>query len=413
MRRGAALLPLLALLALPGAAAAFDVPREVQNVAKSTERARTHAADPGLDHHGVVERAVAWTDRNGARISGHEWAPAHRRRGRPLAAVVWVNGDLAFESLYHWAAVSLARHGYVVLTWDPQGQGASETNGYGTDHDRNVANEASGGAIDDAAQDNSFAEQTEDALGFLLSSRRHPYRPARASGRARQRQLAAAGRVQRWNPWRGLVDARRLGLAGHSRGADAVSIVGSHDRRVKAIVAFDYLLAGPSIPPRVPALNLAGDYYETVTPYTSAPDPFAKSAAFALFRKAGVDSGSLIIRGGTHFEWSFLPVLPSTLRGIDLGRVYLLAWLDRYVRGRPAAFAHLRTGAWRHDAAGARVDASHDGNLFSFYYHSELFIHAPGRHGRAVFCPDLRARPCPWPVSRPSAAAGSRGRRSR
>jgi hypothetical protein len=394
MRRAAVLLPLLLVLALPRAAAAFDVPRELLNVAKTTERARTGARDPGVDHSGVVERAVAWTDRNGARISGHEWAPRRRPRGKPLAAVVWVNGDIAFESLYHWAAVSLARHGYVVLTWDPQGQGASETNGFGADRDRNVANEASGGTIDDAAQDNSFAEQTEDAIGFLLSSRRSPYRPARPSGRARQTQLVAAHRVEPWNPWRGLIDAKRLGAAGHSRGADAVSIVGGRDRRVKAIVAFDYLLASPAIPPRVPALNLAGDYYETVTPYTSAPDPLAKSAAFALFRKAHVDSGSLIIRGGTHFEWSFLPGLPSTLRGIDLGRAYLLAWLDRYVRGRSAAFTQLRSAAWRHDAAGARVDAAHDGNLFSFYYRSELYLHAPGPHGRAVFCPDLRARGC-------------------
>ncbi len=391
MRRRAALVLLLAGLGLaPGVARAtgFDLAAELRNVGKTTERPTLRPPDPGADHRGVAVRAVAWSDRNGARISGHEWIPERRPRHRPLAAVVFVNGDAAFESLYHWAAVALARDGYLVLTWDPQGQGASEQYGYGADRDRNVANEASGGAIDDAAQDQSFAQQTEDAIGFLLSARRHPYVPARATGRARQRRLVAAQRVPRSNPWRGLVDPTHLALAGHSRGADAVSIVGSHDRRVKAIVAFDYLLASREIPPRVPALNLAGDYYETVTPYTSPPDPLAKSAAFARFRRARVSSGSLIVRGGTHFEWSFLDALPATLRGIDLGRYYLLAWMDAFVRHRPGAIARLLTDRWRHDAPGAAVDLVHDGNLFSFRYRSELYL-----RGRAL-CLDLRAG-CP------------------
>ena len=50
---------------------------------------------------------------------------------------------------------------------------------------------------------------------------------------------------------------------------------------------------------------------------------------------------------------------------------------------------------WRHDPAGRSVDLQGDGNLFSFYYRSQLAIHAR-RHGhrRLVTCGDLR-KGCP------------------
>jgi len=93
--------------------------------------------------------------------------------------------------------------------------------------------------------------------------------------------------------------------------------------------------------------------------------------------------------------------LPATLRGIDLATWYSQAWFDRYLKGprhpavRRAATRRLLSDRWRHDPAGRSVDLQGDGNLFSFYYRSQLAIHAR-RHGhkRLVTCGDMR-KGCP------------------
>ena len=51
---------------------------------------------------------------------------------RPL--IVITNGSVqAPQQLYWGQAAALAKHGYVVVTWDPQGQGRSDTFGDGVD----------------------------------------------------------------------------------------------------------------------------------------------------------------------------------------------------------------------------------------------------------------------------------------
>src|SRR5207244_1520056 len=77
--------------------------------------------------YGIVQ-PVYYTARDGATISGHIWAtrsgPSHRR------GPVLTNGSVqADEQLYWYAAQALAKAGYVVLTFDPQGQGQSDTPG--------------------------------------------------------------------------------------------------------------------------------------------------------------------------------------------------------------------------------------------------------------------------------------------
>lgn len=47
------------------------------------------------------------------------------------------------------------------------------------------------------------------------------------------------------------------------------------------------------------------------------------------------------------------------------------------MKGDAGAVKRLLTGRWRSDAAEAAVDASADGNLFSFYFRSRLAIHVP------------------------------------
>lgn len=385
------------------------------------------AGDPRLydwpGRFGVV-RPIHYVNRNGAVISGHLWAPLPARgaRVRRMPAVVIVNGDLAPEQVYWWAAEVLARAGYVVMTFDPQGHGASDTLGTGTTRLRHVAvQQVAGTDAVNAPADQDAAEQVRDALAFLESGPRQPYVPPAVAGFARgtspagakQRSLAASGDADRFDPLRRLVDARRIGLAGHSRGADAVSIVGSRDPRVDAIVAWDNLLArsgGSALTPRVPALGMSADYYEYDPPYTSDPPPDAKLQGFRSYRRAGVDTMEVVVRGGTHFEWSYVPSPAfgeATLRGIDMAAWYTQAWFDRYLKHRPGAIRRIETARWRHDRAEAGVDLAGDGNLYSYHYRSAMAIHGGG--GAAVDCPTLRTG-CSALV--PRARDGYRGRYS-
>lgn len=346
------------------------------------------------DNADFVRKPVLYTARNGSTISGHVWYTISGASKRP--GVVITNGSIqAPEELYGFAAATLARAGYVVLTWDPQGQGRSDTYGEGVDQMDGVPSQSG----------EPFYDGTEDALDFFFSNPSRRYEPRKScstgtSHTEKQDARVAMGRDAAYNPAWGLLDTSRVGIVGHSLGAGAVSYVGQLDPRVKAIVAYDNLSAptttftcpgGSSprpatVPITKPALGMSADYGLVVEPYTSDPDPQGKNAGSLAYSQAGVDSGELTIRGGTHYEFSFIPNsgFPASLRGEDLVAWYTRAWLDKYVKGDKKADALLFTDRWRNDARGAAVDLDGDGNLFSFYYRSRLKV------GK-IDCEDLRS----------------------
>jgi hypothetical protein len=140
-----------------------------------------------------------------------------------------------------------------------------------------------------------------------------------------------------------------------------------------------------------PALGMSADYFLTPTPYSSNPDPAAKSAGSRAYSKAGVDTGELIIRGGTHYEFSYIPnpAFGASLRGMDLVAWYTAAWFDKYLKGDPSADSRLVTDRWRADAPEAAVDPDGDGNLFSLYYPSRLDLRLSS--GARFRCENLRS----------------------
>jgi dienelactone hydrolase len=342
-------------------------------------------------NRGIVE-PVLYTARSGATISGHVWMTRRGPGRRP--GIVITNGSVqAPEQAYWWAAQTLAKSGYVVLTWDPQGQGRSDTIGEGDD--------TLGGALSQFTGE-TFYDGTQDALDFLLSSRGDPYcpRPGRSGSSHcdKQERRVAAGRNAAWNPFGRSVDARHIGLAGHSFGARGVSVVSQRDKRVDAVVAWDNLADATADQSakrlRAPALGFSNDYGLLPTPRSKAPDPLDKNAASLAFSEARVDTAQLNIRGGTHYEYSYIPMLPfaATLRGIDMASWYTTAWFDRYVKGERNADRRLLTRRWQRDGAGAAVDGTGDGNLFSDTLASRMDIR---RRGRGRFrCEDMRAG-CP------------------
>lgn len=345
-----------------------------------------------------LSRPVLFTARNGSTISGHVWATKAGPPKRPL--VVITNGSIqATEQMYWWAAQTLAKAGYVVLTSDPAGQGQSDLLGSGPDLLEGVHSQVAG---------NTFYDGTQDALDFALSSPEQPFcpRPSRGGTSHCEKQRSRAGRgiTARFNPFHDLVDPSRVGLAGHSYGAAGVSYIAQLDERVDAVVAWDALCdpssedggclrggAGGTVGLRVPALNMTADSFLGLEALGGPPgDAGAKAAASRRYSAKGIDTGSIVIRGGTHFEWSYLPfqVFRATLRGIDLSAWYTVSWFDKYVKGDPTADRRLLTGRWRDDAADAAVDPT-GGNLFSDWSTSRLDIRRSD--GSRATCEDLRA----------------------
>jgi dienelactone hydrolase len=375
--------------------------------------------DWGPGGHGIV-KPVLFTARNGATLSGHVWATKSGPARRP--GIVITNGSVqADEQMYWYAAQALAKAGYLVMTFDPQGQGQSDIFGEGPDRLEGVPAQTDG---------RPFFDGTEDAIDFFLSDAGQPYepRPSCETGTShapKQDRRVAAGLDAAYNPFAGMLDRERLGLAGHSYGAAGVSYIGQWDPRVDAVVAWDNLSdadpnggsaafppgerpcpADPSqrtaAPLTKPALGISADYFLPPTPNLSQPDPEAKSAQSLDYSDAGVDSGELIIRGGSHLDFSWIPnpAFGASLRGADLIDWYTTAWFDKYVKDDPSADRRLLSDRWFDDRREAAVDPDGDGNMFSRYYRSRLDIGLAG--GGRFDCEDIRPDPMrPDPPSTP------------
>lgn len=285
-------------------------------------------------------------NRYGARLRANVWAPNPGTpdpvTGRPMyppyPAVLITTGSIqGYQNLYLWAAQGLAEAGYVVMTFDVQGQGESET--FGHDSAGNIwctgtsVEPIPAGAVWEGAEQNpscpgvpfqqpaNFVKGTVDALDFLFSTDDASYRWWRPGTN-----------TFRSNPYAELIDVARVGLAGHSLGASAISLVQGHDPRVGAIVAWDNLSAGAGVIPRVPAMGQNADYFFNTTP-TFSP-PAAKDGAFRAWRAADVDSMQVALRGSTHLEWTYVPyILPASRKGERVAMHYTLAWFDRYLKG--------------------------------------------------------------------------------
>jgi dienelactone hydrolase len=366
----------------------------------------------GPNGYGLV-RPVLFTARNGATLSGHVWATVAGPAKRP--GIVITNGSVqADEQMYWYAAQTLAKEGYVVLTFDPQGQGQSDTFGQSPDQNEGYPAQSDG---------RPFYDGTEDAINFLLSSPRHRYEPVTScntgtSHAAKQNARVKAGLDAAYNPFWSLLNGGEIGLVGHSYGAAGVSYIAQWDPRVGAVVALDNL-GGPGpdagsvpgsgghqtigeagcparpadrtvVPITKPALGISADYGLPPTPNTSLPDPNAKAQESHVYSGAGVDSGEIVIRGGSHLDFSWIPnqAFGASLRGPDITDWYATAWFDKYLRHEASADNWLRTQRWRTDPVEAGVDPNHDPNAFSFYYYARLNIHLAS--GQRWDCEDLR-----------------------
>jgi dienelactone hydrolase len=350
-----------------------------------------------------VSRKVSFTNRYGALLRGTVYKPkpgavdpyTGRELRGPFPGVVLTEGSVqGSEGMYAWLAQDLAERGYVVLTYDVQGQGTSETlphqgplpfcDPVATPED----GETTGCPGVPSQQLSNFVVGTKDALDFF-TSRQNPFR--RSFDSSPDPHPATPGRTT------------RIAIIGHSMGAAAVSKVQGTDKRVAAVVALDKL-AGPSSDgpldgsgnrPVVPALAVQSEYGFTVSPWLlsggsslnpepspDGPDPMRERASgYDAWRAAGVDSMLVVPRASTHLEYTDIPlVLPASRYGQDLTSVYVQRWLDRYLKHRDntdallgSSFRYLEpTGDGRWSPVRLHRD-----DLLSFYYCSAYGIHTP------------------------------------
>ncbi|HWI42651.1 MAG TPA: alpha/beta hydrolase [Nocardioides sp.] len=329
------------------------------------------------------QRKVAYTNRFGAKLAATLYAPlpdardpyTHQVLRAPYPAVVITPGSVGgSQGMYQWLAEDLAERGYLVLLFDVQGEGTSETLPHTSGQPFPFCNPFGAVAGDPALgtkemspcpgvpfqQLSNFTAGTVDTLDFLVSTPSRPYRNPGAAGT----------RVDAFNPWWQLWDRRplahptapgrtsRIAIIGHSMGAAAVSYVQAYDDRVATVVALDKLSGGKGgvptqqgpVVPKVPALALQSEYGFSVTPWQLSggsslvpaagnPDRMRERATgFDLWRSRGVDSMLVVPRASTHLEYTDIPlVLPASRWGQALSSVYVQRWLDAYLRGGPTA----------------------------------------------------------------------------
>ena len=384
---------------------------------------RLPGARPRARHAAAVDRAQR-LDGLRARVGDEGRArPSARSSSSPTAR------SRRPRRLYWWAAQTLAKHGYVVLTLGPAAAGPLGHVRRGRRRRTRASpsqTEGNGVLRLDAGRDRLPALHARPAVLPAPEPLGHD-RTAPSSSAA-----SASGKNAAFNPyWRDGRRARASASPATPTAPRACRGSASRTARVDAVVAWDNL-CDPSLPTtsitdrdeRRPGRVVPEAAARATRPATASrasaspptrssapsraredPDPVEQSAGSRAFSKAGVDTGSIAIRGGTHFEFSYLPstTFRATLRGIDLAPGTRRAWIDKYVKGDPTADARLLSTRWRSDIGDREVDPEGGGNLFSFYFRSRLDVRRSRRlalrlRGPAHAAAPARSADDGWPA---------------
>jgi|tagenome__1003787_1003787.scaffolds.fasta_scaffold20976590_4 dienelactone hydrolase len=411
--------------------------REAQNFADASGRAVDWAASPsppqpgGEDPRRAIDRwngargeviPIAYRNRYKARIVGHLWRPKGATGALPT--VIFVNGYGETEATYFFAAEDLAEHGYMVMTFDPQGSGGSdskpapeycEPGGAWTQPQEMGIREQGSCAGEDppvvlTGQVTSATFVVTGRVGDEDVSGADPVYRALAPRFVLGTLDAATYLLSAENPWRGLVDPSRLAADGHSVGAWAALMVANGDplRRFRAAVAldafhgFDFGVHG-----RAPTLMVQSEQENVLGPRLVPPsDPRSPHqlhptrAVFSDLRARGIDTGFFALRSSTHADFTDT-FAQASRTGQRVASYLTLAWLDQHLRDggtrrlvarrfdTSADVSSIGTG--RYDPSRGNVPYTIAGDRvadhLSFYYPSDLYE-------RRHTCRDLRVRRC-------------------
>lgn len=214
----------------------------------------------GWDGTRGVITPVAFTNRYGALLRGDVFSPKPGAKDPytgetlegPFPGLVITPGSVQGSArMYWWLAQDLSERGYVVLVYDVQGQGSSETLPHHTNNTLPFCNplakpddlELFGCPGVPSQQASNFVKGTEDATDFFFSTPNQPYANPGSAGahvdafNPRWEQFNRSPDPDAETPGR----TSRFAIAGHSLGASAVSRVQGTDERVSAVIALDKL----------------------------------------------------------------------------------------------------------------------------------------------------------------------------
>lgn len=380
---------------------------------------------------------VVFFDQDCARLSGRIWKP--RTGGNigtgPFPGIVIQNGSVqAPETAFWWAAQALVRAGYMVMTYDPRGQGRSDfqTPTGVAAAPPNPADLPTPSFADLRDQIPSQGTNVDppvywqgmvNAVDYFRSSADNIY-PHNADCASHYPTTV----ISDSNPHADELDLDRLGIAGHSLGGVAVSVLQSYgapgadpwpglmdtSNPVDAVVAWDgiynpdtgitgnaggsgaELATVPAIVPQFPTMGHNGEYGLSPMPFTEPPDPESTIDNFRRWQTAGVPVYEIITQGSTHYDFSPLPNFPTTSwcptpeEGVCNGgwtnaltRFYTVAWFDRWLK---------LPGEMGFDDADNRLlddDGPEGRTKYSFRFRSARDY--PDRNGRQQLCLNIRA----------------------
>ncbi|MFA5890468.1 MAG: hypothetical protein WDA27_05905 [Actinomycetota bacterium] len=306
-------------------------------------------------------RDVKFRARTGAVLKGQVWRPEGTG---PFPVISITPGSVqATATMYWWAAENFAERGYMVFTFDAQGQGSSETFGHEDDDSETPTDEGF-----PSQQDIGFLHATVDAVSFLLSTPDLHYKNA-------YEEKDAAAHNDIFNPFWDQVqylpdDKANIGLAGHSYGAQGVSFAQDpaynteNVGHIRTVVAWDNLNADYT--PHVPAMGQNAESFVQPSFNPQRPDPESKKTAFEKWRAAGIDTMQVATRAATHMEWAYVPyAVAASSWGNAIVDHYTWAWFDKYLKNDPDADARLLTKAY---TAPSNASCGGEANCYSIYY---------------------------------------------
>jgi hypothetical protein len=342
---------------------------------------------------GTVQE-VAFANRYGAVLKGRLFGPRPLPSG-PTPTVLFMPGRFAPQANspftgfanYENLLQSLAESGYVVLAVGPQGQDGSEyfspphpmcePGGEWTQPQDFGLREP--GAC--AGQEGAFAGYTGEYAALYQGAydatngdeRPSAFLQGRAELEAALEQRAegysefetrfvfaaldgADFLLSKDNPWRALIDDKRVAIVGHSAGGHAALVAGNGDRkrRFAAAVALDsYGFPPDTIAPSTPTLIQMAERQNEFGPY-DAPPPNHLWPTYRVYRRFVAEEQPAMLvslRGSTHHEWSYVPhaltnpaspVQNESSMGGQVGLYYTLAWLDYWLKPESRDTARAR-----------------------------------------------------------------------
>jgi dienelactone hydrolase len=264
--------------------------------------------------------------------------------------VVFANGLASRQEHYSWFAMRMVDEGYVVLTYDPAGQGESQ----GTFGDTL-------GITDEERADPQFSgaiRDLQDATRWFVGQS-----ITKTGNRVRRLTPRLKPASNKPNPALSVVDTTQVAIAGNSMGA------------ISTLGYLDYLGSpgglgadGRPLPHVVAAVSMSGARTtRAVVPIQFQTSDGDGSPLLILPKVGGVDLGNngygigyevikqrydqlrttrgsgplslIVMEGGTHTDHVDVPIITRTNWANAIAADYAAAWINCYVKGDAAACA--------------------------------------------------------------------------